>query len=68
MSQKTLSTQDYYVTPLHVTPSRHAFRAYLYRCLAASHAPDPARIFWIDKPPAPSLETPSRNGAAESKG
>ena len=40
-------------TPLHVTPASHTFRAYLYRCLAASHAPKPARITWHEKAPAP---------------
>ena len=39
-------------TPLHVSPVSHAFRAYLYRCLASSHAPEPARISWHEKPPA----------------
>jgi hypothetical protein len=40
-------------TPLHVSPSSHAFRVYLYRCLAASHAPESASISWHEKPPAP---------------
>ena len=40
-------------TPLHVSPSRHAFSAYLFRCLAASFAEEPARATWHEKPPAP---------------
>ncbi|MFN7611692.1 MAG: hypothetical protein ACK5QX_12290 [bacterium] len=40
-------------TPLHVTPSRHAFSAYLYRCLASSFPEEPARATWQEKPPAP---------------
>ena len=39
-------------TPLHVTPSSYAFNAYLYRCLAASHAPFIVKS-WREKPPAP---------------
>ena len=54
-------------TPLHVSPSSHALHAYLFRCLAASHAPYTCKT-WLDKPPAPSLETFNRNGAADSKG
>ena len=33
-------------TPLHVSPSRYAFSTYLYRCLAASFAEEPARATW----------------------
>ena len=39
-------------TPLHVTPSRHALSAYVYRCLADSHAPFTIKT-WHEKPPAP---------------
>ena len=35
-------------TPLHVTPSRYALRAYLYRCLAASFAEEPQTLQWAD--------------------
>lgn len=35
-------------TPLHVSPARYAFSAYLYRCLAASFAEKPARTLWYD--------------------
>ena len=55
-------------TPLHVSPSHHALSAYLFRCVAASFPEEPARVFWLDKTPAPSLETPTRNGAVDSKG
>lgn len=41
------------MSPLHVSPSRHALRAYLYRCLAASFAEESARATWQEKPPAP---------------
>jgi hypothetical protein len=40
-------------TPLHVTPASHAFRAYLYRCVASSFPEEPARATWQEKPPAP---------------
>lgn len=40
-------------TPLHVTPSRHALRAYLYRCVASSFPEEPTRATWHEKPPAP---------------
>ena len=54
-------------TPLHVSPSSHALSAYLYKCVASSFPEEPTRVFWLDKPPTPSLETSTRNGAADSE-
>ena len=40
-------------TPLHVSPPSHALSAYLFRCVASSFPEEPARVLWLDKPPAP---------------
>lgn len=36
------------MSPLHVSPSRHALRAYLYRCLAASFPEEPQTLQWAN--------------------
>ena len=43
------------MSPLHVSPSRHALSAYFYRCLAASFAEEPARATWIEGYTLPAL-------------
>lgn len=36
------------MSPLHVSPSRHALSAYLYRCIAASFAEEPQTLQWAN--------------------
>ena len=35
-------------TPLHVSPSRHALRAYLFRCVASSFPEEPQTLQWAN--------------------
>ena len=35
-------------TPLHVSPSSHALRAYLFRCVASSFPEEPQTLQWAD--------------------
>ena len=44
-------------TPLHATPSRHAFRAYLLRCLTSSFPEEP-RATWHEGYSLPALPNP----------